>query len=137
MQGYLKEVLKSGVKALCELIHPLPPIREAALESHHKEGIIPIIQHLFQRERTSFELLTLFEKCRAIKIGRYIFGSCKSRFTTASRVMVLHKEKMKLAEIQYFLKCAVRMYSDCQTKTLWLAAVSFYFQHQCHVSQCN
>lgn len=78
-------------------------------------------------------VLALFAKCRAIKIGRFILGSCNSRFTTASRVIVALEEEEKLAEIQHFLKCAIRYSNQHHSENFWLAAVKVYFEHQCRV----
>ena len=69
-----------------ELVQGLPPVHECAFEQHIKDGVCRCISKLLSIEVSQFHLLTLYKKYSAIKIGKFILGSCSSRHITASLV---------------------------------------------------
>ena len=79
----------------------------------------------------TFDVLSLFERCGAIKVGHFVIGSKSSRFITISVVKVCILDREKLAEIQYFTKCTVKCGNS--SKYIWLAAVCLFPDHQCKV----
>lgn len=112
---------------LSQLIKPLPPVHECAFKPHIKLGALSAVKEI--AEVSQFDILTLFEKSHALKVGRFIVGSRSSRFYNGSVVKVQESGKEKLAEIQFFVKCTV-MY-PAKTSYVWLAAVCFFPEHQC------
>ena len=84
----------------------------------------------------SFSLCAIYKRCKAINVGNFILGSKSSKFTTSSHVMVERSvdsiPKSQLAEIHYFAKCVLHL-PDCNTETVWVAAISFFMEHPCHV----
>ena len=136
--------LHSALKTLdASLIQPLSPLHEEAFDQYIKEKIISVI-----RTNTScqdFQVLTLFEKSGASKAGKFFIGSLHSRFSKTSVVKAECQvecddgkqiSKSGLAEIHHFAKCTLLLKQpDMTSKTcaLWLAAVSFFDEHQCRV----
>lgn len=110
-------------------IQSLPPVHEHAFEPHVKSDVHNAIEEVAQS--STFDVLALYEKCGAIKIGRFVIGSSSSRFYTVSVVKVQAFGEEKLAEIQYYVKCAVRI--EGKTLYIWLVALSFFPEHQCKV----
>ena len=136
--------LHSALKSLdASFIQPLSPLYEEAFDQYTKEKIISVI-----RTNTSFQdfqVLTLFEKSGALKVGKFFIGSLHGRFSTTSVVKAECQveyddgkqiSKSGLAEIHHFAKCTLLLKQpDMTSKTcaLWLAAVSFFDEHQCRV----
>ena len=83
---------------------------------------------------SSYQILTLFQKCKAIKMESkgFVIGSSNSRYSTSSYVMATHPRypgnKPQLARIEYFAKLDI-----LSLMSYWFAAVYFYFDHQCRV----
>lgn len=78
-----------------------------------------------------FEILTLYQKCGALKVGNFVIGSNTSRFYQGSVVKVHINGTEKLCEIQYYARCVVKY--QRKTSFIWLSAVSFFPEHQCNV----
>lgn len=111
------------------VIKPLPPTHECALFPHEKEALLPIVQELVGHE--SYDILTLFQKCKAIFVRNFIIGSNGSRFTASSHVMAKHpndSNTLYLARIEFFAKLDVKIHNS--STNCWIAAVSLYFQHE-------
>ena len=87
------------------VIKPLPPTHECALFPHEKEALLPIVQELVGHE--SYDILTLFQKCKAIFVRNFIIGSNGSRFTTSSHVMAKHPNDQYFVSSKNRILCQV------------------------------
>lgn len=126
----LRQSSLNTLLCLHQLIVPLPPVHERAFEPHVKSSAHKAVEDVADQHCT-YDILTLYEKCGAIKVGQFILGSKSSRFYKGSVVKVQAGGNDKLAEIQYFARCAVSYHT--KTSYIWLAAVCFYPEHQCKV----
>lgn len=117
-------------------ICPLPPVLESALTPSHLNALQEVLEStsMVSNENEHFSIMPLCSKCMAIKIRDRVLASKRSRFVTCSVVFTKqqHGSDTQLAEIQYFVKCDVTTEGG-DIKSLWLAAVSFYYPHQCRV----
>lgn len=118
---------------------PLPPLYEQALSSSLKSTLLDAFCKLkyFPSDFT-LDILSLYQKCKSVKLGRFILGSNCSRHKTASIVLVqtLQDNEIKLAEIQYYIKCYVKVSSPSTTtksESFWFAAVALFQPHDCAV----
>ena len=127
-KGSLSQASLSRLLNQSPEITSLPPVYESAFESHMKVNAHSIISNNITID--SFTVLTLFEKCGAVKVGRFVLGSVSSRFSTVSIVKVKTLGKEKLAEVQYYAKCTITSQAS-KSLNFWLAAVSFFPEHQC------
>lgn len=113
------------------VIKPLPPVCELAWPTYQKEALHPIATEFVGH--SDFTILTLFHKCKALSLGEFVIGSCKSRYPTSSRVMAKHpnNHSIHLARIEFFAKVDIKLVTGEETNlNFWIAAVSFYFQHE-------
>ena len=110
----------------------LPPVHKCAFRPNEKLAAQNAILRVVSSMCTPFDLLSLFEKAGAVKIGCFIIGSKCSHFTTVSVVKVHSLDQDRLAEIQYFARCTIKD-GDLETSHVWLAAVCFFPVHQCKV----
>lgn len=124
-KGSLSQVQFSKLVNSETEIRPLPPVHESALQNHEKSEISRVVGV------NSFDVFTLYEKCGAIRVGRFTIGSKSSRFTTVSIVKVRTLQSDKLAEIQHFARCTIKL--GDQIKLVWLVAVSLFPEHSCRV----
>ena len=133
----LQQILCSSPSNLLNEVTALPPISECAFQPHIKERVHMCISRFLLIDPTQFELLTLFNKCSALKIGSFILGSCTSRFSSVSVVKVrLHPTaaEERLAKIQYYVKCSIAYDNTMINLTCHsylLAAISLFDEHQC------
>ena len=117
---------------------PLPPIREHAFPSRIKSSLIMTLRalHYFTAECT-IEVMSLYQKCKAVELGRFTLGSNGSRHNTASIVQVrtLQGSQLSLGEIQYYFKFHVKVSSTSgvDMKSFWFAAVLLFEPHNCKV----
>ena len=110
---------------------PLPPIQELALSQTQKSKLNSIIKQEFQLP--TFKILTLCCQTRALVAESYVLGAKRSRHSQSLLVLAEHKEKLVLAEIQFFIEC-VAVHSDLfQLGTLWVACLDLYLEHPCKV----
>lgn len=92
--------------------------------------------HFLNTVNSGLEILTLHQECGTIKINECVLGSSNSSHTTSSLVMVdLQCTEEKLAEIQYFVKCDVKLCTDgpSTTKSYGFAAVKLCNPQPCKV----
>lgn len=135
----MQSSLETNVKAHCESdprIQPLPPVFECAFESLILDSLKQTIIQAKFISHGDFTILSLVSKCSALKIGDYVLGSEKSRHSTSSVVMVCHdvedETKIKLANIEFFFRCNVRVRSE-SVVSFWFVAVKLYSDHLCKV----
>lgn len=119
--------------------NPLPPLHECAFSSHINSEIVVTLRNLnYFTSDSTLKVLSLYQKCKAIKFGQFVLGSCGSRYTTASVVVVhtLQNTELKVAQIQYYFKFHVSVKlatGDFEMKSFWFAAISLYESHSCKV----
>lgn len=135
-QTSLETALKSA--DLNDEVEPLPPLCEFALEAHQKVSLLSTIHAADLFECDDIEILTIFQKCKALRIGGILLGSQSGRFESYSILMAypLHvSEGPKLARIHHFARCAcvVTQADRRETVTFWFAAVSYFEEHACKV----
>lgn len=113
-------------------VQAIPPVYENVFSSIEKDALKEIFTPT--TEDGSFEILALYKRCRAINVGPFQLGSCKSKFVSSSRVMVKRSGAQQpwLAEIQYYAQCAI-LEPGGETRVEWVVAVSFFFEHNCRV----
>ena len=112
---------------------PLPPLIEIALDN---DDIA--ITGFTAGEISIFPLI---RKCAAIRIKEYTLGSCRSRYSVTSVVLVsplvqssaTSPSDYTLAEIQYFFWCDVSSSSHDVAKPYCFVAVNYYMQHPARV----
>ena len=84
---------------------------------------------------TNYKILTLFQKCKALKWTNkgFVIGSCNSHYSTSSYVMALHPRypcnEPNLAKVEYFCKIDIQLTSNHSLNDMvsyWFAAVSFF-----------
>jgi len=118
---------------------PLPPLHDSALEPHQKESLTMTVRtmHPDVPNFDKIEVLTIFQRCGAVKIGDILIGSERGKHKPYSIVMVypLQLDEPRLARIHCFAKCSYVLQSpnNCNTHSSWFAVVSFFQMHQCHV----
>ena len=110
-------------------INPLSPLFETVLEPDDSQLLRNAVS-VAGINAGDFTILPLIKKCAAIRINGYTLGSCRSRYSVSSVVMVspLDQSESVLAEIQYFLWCDVSC-ANCNVRSYCFVAVSFYMQH--------
>ena len=123
------KTLESNLQSLSssdmmQLVKPLPPVKESVFEQHIQQCLLESLEHHFSE--SSINLLSIYTRCKAIKIGSFILGSEKSKYTTSSRLLATVGDQIKLVLVNYYAKCSIR-FSDNTIQVLWLAAVSCYF----------
>lgn len=113
-------------------IEPLAPIYEDAFEPHIKEDVEKVVSNVGSHiiQENTFEVLSLFLKCKAIKVGKYVLGSKASRFSTSIVKVQTAEDSTSLAEVQYFAKCTVLIH-DQSAIEMWIVAVSLFTLHNC------
>lgn len=87
----------------CEKCTPLPPLHEHAFSSYLKSSILSSLSHLkYFPSDCTIEILSLYQKCKSVKLGRFTLGSESSRHKTASIVLIqtLIESDLKVAQIQ-------------------------------------
>ena len=114
-------------------IKPLPPIVECAWLPHQKEALLPLATDLVGH--SSFNIRTLFQKCKALSFGEFFIGSHKSRYTTSSHVIVKHPNhpsSLHLARIEFFARMDIQQNVSHQeiNSSYWVAIISLYFPHE-------
>ena len=119
-----------------KLVQPLAPVYEKAFDQQTKDEIYSVI--CTSTSIQDFEILTLYERSNAMKVGKYFLGSRGGRFSTTSVVKVerkllldsgIQQKKVGLAEIHHFAKCTLLVKQEDSTFkpcAIWLAAVSFF-----------
>ena len=135
LDSSLQTIFSNSHNNVLDAIKPLPPVREYAFEAHIKQAVHECISRYISMDLSQFEVLHLFQKCNAVKVGKFVLGSCTSRFTRVSIVKARFQDEDRLAEVQYFVKCCIKFHSNVGNTctTYWLAAVSFFNAHQCKV----
>ena len=112
---------------------PIPPIYECTWEAHQKISLYPIISTASGLPQANFCILTLYDKLKAVSLGKFILGSYNSRYKSSYMVMVAHPtrcDELHLARIEYFAKvCAVQTLNEV-CFSIWIACVRFHFQHE-------
>ena len=116
-------------------VHPLPPVRESALTPEQRRSISNVICCVYPNIGESVEVLTLFQKCSALRVGEFLLGATSGRHKSAAIVFVKSADRPKLVHIHYFLKCSYVHMVDGRntTSTLWLANISHLLEHPCKV----
>ena len=113
-------------------VEPLPPLLDSALEPHQKESLAMTARaiHSDVPNIDKIEVLTVFLKCGAIKVGGILIGSEKGK-----PELCRYLDGPQLARVHYFAKCSyvVKSPNNCSTHSSWFALVSFFQMHQCHV----
>lgn len=129
LEDFMPSCNQSGV------LEPLPPIRECTWLPHQKEVLHRILRGLVGHNELM--VLTLFQKCKAVAVGRIFIGANNGRYATSSHVMAVHPRfpsALHLATIEYFARVDMKQTSGEElTASVWVAAVSFYYEHQCKV----
>ena len=80
--------------------------------------------------------LLISKHVKAIKAGDYIHGSCGPRYYHSSFVLVQSPQTSnhrRLPEVQFYAECTVVLKHPNVKHTKWLAAVSGFSEHPCHV----
>ena len=117
---------------------PLPPLYEQAFSSDTKSllGTTLAMLHCIP-DHATFEIVSLYEKCKTIQLGRFILGSTGSRHKTAAIVQIysLTDSEFRIAEVEYYFKVYVKVTTDScvDTKTFWFASVSLFERYNCKV----
>ena len=124
----MSETLEVYIHSRTVAIKPLPPLIEIAWLTHEKEALCPIAEAFVGHD--NYNILALFQKCKALSFGDFVIGSCSSRYTTSSHVMAKHPSNLgtHLAKIEFFAKVDIQQRAG--PVSCWIAAVSFYFQHE-------
>ena len=124
LEGFMEGMDEAGMS-------PLPPVREIVLSADMKSSLQESLMLVFPD--TTLDILMLSKRCKALKMGTFTLGSEKSKYTTSSLTLVNRKDYIQpqLARIQYYLQCAFRT-PDSSVHTIWVAAISFFYEHPCH-----
>ena len=135
---YSKGSLMAGLDPTsCEsTCTPFPPVCESAFSMETKTKLKTALSTLIVSE-CHIDIISLYESCKALKVGDRVFGSKASRHRTSSVVLVrtFSSTDHQLAEVLYYFKfyANVDSSSDMETKTYWFAAVSLFQAHACKV----
>ncbi len=103
----------------------MSPAFEDAFEKHE---IIAETESL-----ETLEVLTLFLKCNAVKLGKFILGSKKSRYSASLMKVKNTNVIVTLAEVQHYARCTAFNERTRTKKEVWLVAVNFFESHVCKV----
>ena len=115
---------------------PFPPVYEEVFSTEDKLLLTTTLNSLdFFPTEATFEVLSLYEKCKAVHVGKFVLGSAKSRHKSASIVQVysVRNSNFVIAKVEYYLKfhCKVTMDQSVETKSFWFAAMSLFADHNC------
>ena len=144
-KGSLRQTSLQQIVVNCDinsLVEPLPPAHEASLEPHQRRSIVEAVcttQSVRIDEDSNVNVLPVFLRCSALKIGGVLIGSQQGRYQPYSVIMVhplRHVESgPRLAKINHFARCScvIKTTNKCETITLWLAAVNYFHEHNCKV----
>ena len=110
-------------------------MRESALTLEQRQSISSIICQECPDIGGNIEVLTLFKKCSALRVGEFLLGSTSGRHKAASIVFVKSADRPKLVNIHYFLRCSYvhKIEGKDTTSTIWFAHVNFFLEHSCKV----
>lgn len=91
----------------------------------------------FQSEE-DVNVLSVFKRCSAVKIGDVVLGSHTGRYQPSSLLMVRMlntSNEPRLAAVDHFAKCTcvVKTVEGRKTHTLWFIALCFFPSHECKV----
>ena len=131
----LPSLLGQSAHTLQEIIQPLAPAYEDAFEPHLKSDVEKAVAEATHEERVP-DVLSLFLRCKAVKVGKYILGSKDSRFSTSLFKVRTTEYSTSLAEVQYYAKCTTIIdQSDMGSKKqeVWIAGVSLFASHTCQM----
>lgn len=94
----------------------------------NRESISNIICQEYPDIGDGIEVLALFKKCSALRVGEFLLGSTSGRHKSAAIVFVKSTDRLKLVNIHHFLKCSYvhEIEGRDTTSTLWLADVKFF-----------
>lgn len=114
-------------------ICPIPPVYESTWETHQKMSLLPLISAITGLPQENFQILTLFNKIKAVSIGKFVLGSFNSRYKSSYMVIVSHpgcSNELHLARIEYIAKVGTVQPMTRTTSDFWVACVRFHFQHE-------
>ena len=120
-------------------IDPMCPMYEEAFDSSTRDAVTDVISA--STSFGTFELNSLFDKCKAVKIGKHLLGSQHGRYSSSSIVKVcltnVKSDEPVLAEIQYFARCGLSVFGNHsaapQRESVWIACIKCFQEHQCKV----
>lgn len=105
--------------------------------AHQKDAIRDLASSDSVIGHNDFDLLTLYEKASALRVGGFVLGSASSRYVTKAHVTAAHpkySEKIYLAEVDHFAKLDIvtnRNQDKSTITSVWTACVKFYYGHDC------
>lgn len=102
----------------------------SALLYFEKDQIKSVVAEELGLQQDSFNILTLYKRAKGLLINDCILGSKESRYITSCHVYVTGQQ-LRLAIINYFLEIVILR--DGNSRTMWMANVSYYDQHNCRV----
>ncbi len=89
-----------------QTVKHLPPLLESDLELHLNASLISVIKSAnLVSEAEEIEFLTIFQKCAALKVGSYIFGSMDGRYKSTSVILansIQDNSEPVLSRVHYF-----------------------------------
>lgn len=89
MQSSLEHLVRSTDLHVGNIVEPLPPVRESALEPHQQLSVLSSIHSAKMIESNDpMEVIPVFQRCGALKIGGVIIGSESGRHQPYLIVMV-------------------------------------------------
>ena len=98
-----------------DLVEAIPPMTEYILTSPLKNGLLLDLRQYYNG---GCDVSSICSRCKAIRIGNFVLGTKKSKFTTSSRLLVSSDNDDKLVEVLYYLKCNV-VFSE-KSAVLWV-----------------
>ena len=113
------------------LFRLLPPLIEIALDSDEMQLLKNTVA-ITGFSEGEISIFPLIRKCAAIRINKYTLGSCRSRYSVASVVLVsplvqssdTSPSDYTLAEIQYLFWCDISSSSHDVAKPYCFVAVN-------------
>lgn len=118
----------------CYEVRPLPPVHEIALSQEMKHTLQELLSSNFPN--TFVHIYMLSKRCTALKLEAFTLGSVKSKYTTSSLCLVTRTNsdaihQYWLARIQNYLQCNFCTEVDSKLHSVWIAAVSYFYEHPC------
>ncbi len=114
----------------------IEPAFEDAFEKHVKDDVKQIIAETVIAETESVQTFTF--EVLAVKLGKFILGSKKSRYSASLMKVKNTNGIVTLAEVQHYARCTatqgVQLLMNVLTpkkKYGWLVAVNFFESHVC------
>ena len=117
-------------------ITALPPIKESSFMPWELDSLKDSLDGII--DLNTYSILLLHKRVKTLLVGGFVLGAKGSHHSRSSLVLAerrtsTHTYNNHLGEIVHFISCVVLSNDTKQPRTLWVAIVKWFIEHQCKV----